>query len=72
MVNAAPHFADLDETPRAPWGKFGKAGKVNKAPFQNPIDDFYMTDAICRASETMAKCSAELIGPAQKATGTDG
>ena len=26
-----------------------------------PIKDFYLTNAICRASETMQKCSAELV-----------
>ena len=26
-----------------------------------PISDFYLTNAICRASETMQRCSAELI-----------
>jgi hypothetical protein len=31
-----------------------------------------MTDAICRASETMAKCSLEILGSGEQATGTDG
>jgi NADH-quinone oxidoreductase subunit G len=26
-----------------------------------PIQDFYLTNAICRASPTMQRCSAELI-----------
>ena len=26
-----------------------------------PIKDFYLTNAICRASETMQRCSAELV-----------
>lgn len=26
-----------------------------------PIKDFYLTNAICRASPTMERCSAELI-----------
>ena len=72
MEEAAPHFANLDEVPKAAWGKFGKAGKMDKAPFVSPIEDFYMTDVICRASQTMAKCSAELVSPVVKATGTDG
>ncbi len=72
MEEAAPHFADVDQVTKATWGKFGKAGKMDSAPFVSPIEDFYMTDVICRASETMAKCSAELVGPAAKATGTDG
>eukprot|EP01037_Dinobryon_pediforme_P043754 gene43754-55011_t len=26
-----------------------------------PIQDFYLTNAICRASPTMQRCSAELV-----------
>jgi NADH-quinone oxidoreductase subunit G len=26
-----------------------------------PIKDFYLTNAICRASETMQRCSSELV-----------
>ena len=26
-----------------------------------PIKDFYLTNAICRASETMQRCSTELV-----------
>ncbi|MET0238952.1 MAG: NADH-quinone oxidoreductase subunit NuoG [Sphingobium sp.] len=29
--------------------------------FGHPIKDFYLTNAICRASPTMARCSAELV-----------
>jgi NADH-quinone oxidoreductase subunit G len=72
MEKVAPHFADVDEVANAKWGAFGRAGKVDKAAFNSPIDDFYMTDAICRASKTMAKCSLEILGSRQKATGTDG
>ncbi|HEX7741873.1 MAG TPA: hypothetical protein VF442_05505, partial [Sphingobium sp.] len=29
--------------------------------FGHPIKDFYLTNAICRASPTMQRCSAELV-----------
>ena len=32
-----------------------------KGPVSYPIADFYLTNAICRASPTMQRCSAELI-----------
>ncbi|MFN3619386.1 NADH-quinone oxidoreductase subunit NuoG [Sphingorhabdus sp.] len=35
----------------------GVSGKIA----DYPIKDFYLTNAICRASETMQKCSAELV-----------
>eukprot|EP00252_Welwitschia_mirabilis_P013284 TRINITY_DN29281_c0_g1_i1.p1 TRINITY_DN29281_c0_g1~~TRINITY_DN29281_c0_g1_i1.p1 ORF type:complete len:804 (-),score=152.21 TRINITY_DN29281_c0_g1_i1:148-2397(-) len=38
---------------------------VNKSPFANAIDNFYMTDSICRASKTMAQCTAQLLGQKQ-------
>ncbi len=36
------------------------AGKP-KGEFTYPIKDFYLTNAICRASPTMQRCSAELV-----------
>jgi len=30
-------------------------------PVGYPIADFYLTNAICRASPTMQRCSAELV-----------
>jgi NADH-quinone oxidoreductase subunit G len=46
------------------------------APFAPPIEDFYRTDPISRASLIMARCAEEL-GPAagvtdRRATGTHG
>ncbi|MBM3517205.1 MAG: hypothetical protein FJX56_04835, partial [Alphaproteobacteria bacterium] len=34
--------------------------------------DFYLTNPICRASETMAACSARFVRGPTKATGTHG
>ena len=60
---------------RAAWGAFGEEGPLDPAPFIYPIDDFYLTDPISRASPTMAACSelftAASRGPAAK-TGTHG
>ncbi len=39
----------------------GKSGTKPAGPIPNPIKDFYLTNAICRASPTMQRCSAELI-----------
>jgi NADH-quinone oxidoreductase subunit G len=33
-------------------------GAMDKAPFRSPIDDFYLTNPIARASAVMAECSA--------------
>ncbi|HYD04226.1 MAG TPA: NADH-quinone oxidoreductase subunit G, partial [Reyranella sp.] len=51
-------FAALDQQSAGGWGEFGKAGTVSDAPFEMPIKNFYMTDPISRASQTMAECIA--------------
>jgi NADH-quinone oxidoreductase subunit G len=35
-----------------------RGGAMEKAPFRSPIDDFYLTNPIARASAVMAECSA--------------
>ena len=34
---------------------------VASGPIRYPIADFYLTNAICRASPTMWQCSAEIL-----------
>ena len=38
-----------------------KPAKMKSAQIGYPIKDFYLTNAICRASPTMQRCSAELL-----------
>jgi len=62
-----PAFAAIDEVLPAKWGKFGGAkSKVKAGAFENPIDNFYLTNVIARASTTMMKCSAEFVMPEQE------
>src|SRR5260221_383870 len=35
-----------------------RGGAMDKAPFRSPIEDFYLTNPIARASAVMAECSA--------------
>ena len=72
MAKAHPTFAVLDTVTPAAWGAFGKAGDLTKSDFSYPIDNFYMTDAIGRASITMAKCITEILGQGTQRTGTHG
>ena len=57
-----PILAGLDFAPGASTPLelklIGVAGDVDHAPFASPIGDFYLTNPIARASETMAACSA--------------
>ena len=48
-----------DEIVPAKWGAFGGKGKVSKLAFKNPVSNYYLTNAICRASDTMRACSEE-------------
>ena len=45
------------EAPKLPTGASGEFG--------SPIKDYYLTNAICRASPTMQRCSAELLHGAE-------
>jgi NADH-quinone oxidoreductase subunit G len=77
LPQVAPAFATLDAAQPGQWGAFGKPGPTDPAPFKSPVDNFYMTDPISRASETMAKCTDVFIhgrAPAdeQELTGTYG
>jgi NADH-quinone oxidoreductase subunit G len=57
MWEAHPALAETDVVRRAAWGAFGEAGPVDSGPFTYSIGNFYRTDPISRASETMARCS---------------
>jgi NADH-quinone oxidoreductase subunit G len=72
MAEIAPHLAAVDQIEPAPWEPFGQPGALDTAPFAYPIEDFYRTDAISRASLVMAECSALHAAAAQPATGTHG
>jgi len=45
---------------------------MHDAAFKSPIENFYMTDPISRASVTMADCTRAVLGQAENMTGTDG
>jgi len=72
LLQTSEAFLKLDKVTTAKWGAFGKAGEIGQAPFRSPIDNFYMTDPISRASKTMAECTAMSRGGDAGKTGTDG
>ena len=53
-------------------GSVEAAGNMDSAPFESPISNYYMTDPISRASETMAECTREFVNANGERTGTDG
>ena len=75
MEAAAPHLADLDVCAAAEWGSFGADGAMDDAAFASTFANYYHTNAIARASATMAQCIEELLqaqNADEKVTGTNG
>lgn len=65
LAQVAPHFANINAVQTPVWlnGEYvkgvealAKATPLQSTPLRSPIENFYMTDAISRASRTMAKC----------------
>jgi len=71
MAKTNKVFAQADIVEATPWGEFGGEGDVEATPFRAAVDNFYLTDAICRASDTMARCSAIFVTGELEKTGTD-
>ncbi len=76
LYSQFPHFAMLDEV--AVTGEVdvnaiskslgaSKTGKVLDTPLTSPIEDYFMTNPIARASKVMAECSALRAGRMQEA-----
>jgi NADH-quinone oxidoreductase subunit G len=61
IFNAAPHLMRVDQIDAGNAADIktlaGKGGSLEKAPFKAPIEDFYLTNPIARASAVMAECS---------------
>jgi NADH-quinone oxidoreductase subunit G len=71
LFKAAPNLQQLGAVVPAKWESFGGSGTVTARAFQMPIANYYMTDPISRASETMAKCTDAFVAPIT-GTGTHG
>jgi len=73
MAKASPVFAEIETAhPAATLGALGKAGTIDPAAFVSPIDNYYMTDPISRASATMAECTRVYVKGEAPRTGTHG
>lgn len=59
MANAVPALGE-EGLVRYDWAPPSLAAEAS-GPVTYPIADFYLTNAICRASPTMQRCSAELV-----------
>jgi NADH-quinone oxidoreductase subunit G len=61
IFKAVPHLMRVDQIEAVNAADIkslaGKGGSLEKAPFRAPIEDFYLTNPIARASAVMAECS---------------
>ncbi|MEN0087166.1 MAG: NADH-quinone oxidoreductase subunit NuoG [Pseudomonadota bacterium] len=71
LYKAHPHLMRIDDVEAAdegflaPVAKLG--GRLTKKAFVSPVEDFYLTNPICRASATLAECSKLALGQANVA-----
>jgi NADH-quinone oxidoreductase subunit G len=70
LFKAYPHLARIDQIAPADSGDIARlaarGGTPDKAPFASPVDDFYLTNPIARASAVMAECSVIAEGYAAR------
>jgi len=66
LVAQVPHLALIDDVPENDWQPLS-AGKPANAAFRPAVKDFYLTNPIARASELMAKLSANAKARAAEA-----
>jgi NADH-quinone oxidoreductase subunit G len=73
VIVEAPQFADIHElVPHAGagatnWAAVGADAPLDATqPLRSAMADYYLTNAIARASATMAECSRELVTGATK------
>ncbi len=70
LVRAYPHLGRIDQIAAADSGDIGRlaarGGTPDKAAFVLPVDDFYLTNPIARASAVMAECSVIAEGYAAR------
>jgi NADH-quinone oxidoreductase subunit G len=60
MINEFPQLGRRDELIDLPWTPPKLPAKA-EGPIRYPIGDFFLTNAICRNSPTMQRCSEELV-----------
>jgi NADH-quinone oxidoreductase subunit G len=74
LVADVPHFAAIGALPlhadtrASTWEGIGLAGPLDTMlPLGHAIADYYLTNPVARASETMALCSREFVTPSKLA-----
>jgi NADH-quinone oxidoreductase subunit G len=70
LAKAHPHFGRIDQIAAGDPADLRRlaalGGTPQKAPFVSPVEDFYLTNPIARASAVMAECSVIAEGHATR------
>ncbi len=61
MVAEVPALGDIGAVAPLGWAVPSVDASTASGPIGYPIDDFYLTNAVARASDTMHRCSTELL-----------
>ncbi len=69
LATLNPIFAHVGDIVAAEWKKFGVNGQINPVTLHSAVENYYMTDPISRASETMARCVTEILPQKKKSCG---
>ena len=72
MVQLNSNFLNVDQAVPALWQDFGTEGHIKDTPFESKINNYYMTDPISRASETMAHCTEVFLRGEDRKTPANG
>ena len=72
MIEINSNFLNVDLAMPAAWEDFGTTSKMDSIAFDTGHVNFYMTDPISRASETMAHCTKTFLCADKRKTGTNG
>lgn len=60
MIKVSQNFATYDKVSKEEWHGIGTKGDLTNQPIEPIVFNYYLTDQICRASKTMAKCVTEI------------
>lgn len=67
MFKEFPHLADVDTIKSEPYNtEPGKRKDFTSDTIEYPINNYYMTNSISRASKTMANCVKDILGGQQR------
>jgi len=76
MYRDHPHLAEIDHLEPGDSSEIealaSGAAEVTSAPFASPVESYYLTNPIARASHVMRELAAMQQAEAQGVTGTDG